>query len=83
MSFSASRIFHYAGFDAKGCIAQLIHEIFAYSDAEIKRAHEIIRLFQEHASIGITGFVNERYGFIDEPIYKGALAVLAKSGHVI
>ncbi len=68
------------GFNAKGCISpaqvELIHEIFAYSDAEIERAHEIIRLFQEHASRGITGFVNERYGFIDEPIYKGALAVI-------
>lgn len=68
------------GFDVKGCItpaqAELIHEAFSDNKAQIERAHEIIRLFQEHASIGITGFVNEQYGFIDEPIYKGALAVI-------
>jgi len=68
------------GFDAKGCIAPnqvtLIHEILGYSDTEIKRAQEIIQLFEEHARFGITGFVDERYGFIDEPIYKGALAVI-------
>jgi len=68
------------GFDAKGCISpsqvELIDEIFGHSDAEIERAQAIIRLFEEYASHGITGFVNERYGFIDEPIYKGALAVI-------
>lgn len=68
------------GFDAKGCIApaqvELIHEIFGYSEGEIDRAREIVSLFEEHISRGISGFVDERYGFIDEPIYKGALAVL-------
>ena len=68
------------GFDAKGCIApaqvELIHEIFGYSEGEIERAREIVSLFEEHLSRGISGFVDERYGFIDEPIYKGALAVL-------
>lgn len=38
--------------------------------------HEKLLLFEEHASCGITGFVDERYGFIDEPIYKGALGIL-------
>ncbi len=70
------------GFDAKGCIspaqADLIHEIFGHSEAELSRAREIVRLFEEHAAQQISGFVDERYGFIDEPIYKGALAVLAK-----
>ncbi|MBD3798643.1 MAG: CoA ester lyase [Epsilonproteobacteria bacterium] len=70
------------GYDAKGCIApaqvELIHEIFGYSEAEIARAREIVRVFEEQIARGISGFVNERYGFIDEPIYKGALAVLSK-----
>jgi len=70
------------GFDAKGCIApaqvELIHEIFGYGEAEIERCREVIRLFEEHSARGISGFVDERYGFIDEPIYKGALAVLSK-----
>lgn len=68
------------GFDAKGCIspaqADLIHEIFGHSEAELTRAREIVRLFEEQAACGVTGFVHEGYGFIDEPIYKGALAVL-------
>lgn len=69
------------GLNAKGCIApvqaELIHEIFGYSRYEIERCREIVRLFEEHAGRGITGFVDERHGFIDEPIYKGAKAVLA------
>lgn len=69
------------GFDAKGCISpaqvDMIHEIFGHSEAEISRCREIVRLFEEQSVQGISGFVDERYGFIDEPIYKGALAVLA------
>lgn len=68
------------GFDAKGCIApvqaELIHEVFGHSAAEIERCREIVRLFEEHASRGISGFTDDRFGFIDEPIYKGAMAVL-------
>lgn len=68
------------GYDAKGCIApaqvELIHEIFGHSESEIARAQEIVKLFEEQRVQGISGFVDERYGFIDEPIYKGALAVL-------
>lgn len=68
------------GFDAKGCIApaqvDMIHEIFGHSEAEIERCREIVRLFEEHSARGISGFIDERYGFIDEPIYKGALTVL-------
>ena len=68
------------GLDAKGCITPdqvtLIHEIFGHSEVEIQRCVEIVKLFEVNAANGITGFVDERYGFIDEPIYKGALAVL-------
>lgn len=69
------------GFDAKGCISpdqvKLIHNVFGISDAELERCSEIVRLFEENVSKGISGFVDERYGFIDEPIYKGALAVVS------
>ena len=68
------------GFDAKGCITPdqvtLIHEAFGHRDIEIQRCREIVKLFEEQKANGITGFVDEQYGFIDEPIYKGALAVL-------
>ena len=68
------------GLDAKGCITPdqvaLIHEILGVSESEITRCREIVKLFEVQEAKGITGFVDERYGFIDEPIYKGALAVL-------
>jgi citrate lyase subunit beta/citryl-CoA lyase len=68
------------GLDAKGCITPdqvaLIHEILGVSESEITRCREIVKLFEAQEAKGITGFVDERYGFIDEPIYKGAIAVL-------
>jgi len=68
------------GFTAKGCITPLqttaIHHHFGVTQAQLDRAAEIIRLFEEHAAKGVSGFVNERYGFIDEPIYKGAVSLL-------
>lgn len=68
------------GFDSKGCISpaqvELIHEVFGYRQSEIEKAREIVTLFEENASNGISGFTHERYGFIDEPIYKGALSLL-------
>lgn len=69
------------GYDAKGCISpnqvKLVNAMFVDKEAEIKRAKVIIKLFEMHRDEGITGFVDEEYGFIDEPIYKGALALLA------
>ncbi|MBA1437460.1 MAG: CoA ester lyase [Epsilonproteobacteria bacterium] len=68
------------GYDAKGCIAPnqvtLVNEMFVDKEAEIKRAKIIVKLFEMHRDEGITGFVDEEYGFIDEPIYKGALNLL-------
>ena len=68
------------GLEAKGCITpnqvEAIHEIFGHSEIEIKKCRTIVTLFEENADNGITGFVDERYGFIDDPVYKGALAVL-------
>lgn len=68
------------GYDAKGCLSpnqvKLVNATFVDKEAEIKRAKVIIKLFEMHREEGITGFVDEEYGFIDEPIYKGALALL-------
>jgi citrate lyase subunit beta/citryl-CoA lyase len=52
--------------------------MFVDEEAQIYRAKVIIKLFEMHQEMGITGFVDEEYGFIDEPIYKGALALLNK-----
>ena len=70
------------GYDAKGCLSpkqvELVNEVFRDKEEELKRANIIIRLFEMHREEGITGFVDEEYGFIDEPIYKGALALLKR-----
>ena len=69
------------GYDAKGCISpkqvELVNELFVDKEKERKRAQTIVKLFEMHRDEGITGFVDEEYGFIDEPIYKGALNILA------
>lgn len=68
------------GYDAKGCISPsqvtLANEVFVDKEAEVSRAKVIIKLFEMYRDEGITGFVDDEYGFIDEPIYKGALALL-------
>lgn len=68
------------GYTAKGCISpdqvKVVHEVFVDEVAELERARVIIKLFEMHQEMGITGFTDAEYGFIDEPIYKGALALL-------
>ena len=68
------------GFDAKMCIApnqvSMANETFKDEAKELSRAEVIVKLFEMHQAEGLTGFVDEEYGFIDEPIYKGALALL-------
>ncbi len=68
------------GFNAKGCVspaqAEEVMHAFELNDEELKRAHYIIELFEKMREEGITGFSDEKYGFIDEPIYKGALKTL-------
>lgn len=67
------------GFDAKGCIspeqAKLVNKMFADNEREIRRAKTIVRLFELKREEGITGFEDDEFGFIDEPIYKGALSL--------
>ena len=70
------------GYDSKGCISpkqvELVNEMFVDEEEQIKRAQVIVKLFEMHEEQGITGFVDDEYGFIDEPIYKGALALLKR-----
>jgi citrate lyase subunit beta/citryl-CoA lyase len=67
------------GFHAKGVIspdqAKAMMQLGA-DDDEIKRAEHIVRSFEAQQAQGVTGFVDEAYGFIDEPIYKGAKVIL-------
>ena len=57
---------------------KLVNKIFVDEEEQIKRAKTIVKLFEMYRDEGITGFVDEEYGFIDEPIYKGALALLER-----
>ena len=68
------------GFEAKACLSpkqvEVVHRIFKKFD--IERAYYIKNRFEEMAKQGITGFSDEKYGFIDEPIYKDAIETLRK-----
>ena len=68
------------GYISKGALsptqADDIHKYLGERSADIKRAEYIKHIFEEMSKKGIKGFSDEKYGFIDEPIYKGALAIL-------
>ena len=68
------------GYSSKGCISpsqvKIVNEVFRNDENELQKAKKIIKLFEQQREIGVTGFVDEEFGFIDEPIYKGALALL-------
>ena len=68
------------GFNAKGCLSpkqvEQVQTTFGISQDALTRAHYIIERFEANQKQGITGFSDDKYGFIDEPIYKGALALL-------
>ena len=68
------------GFESKACMGpkqvEIANKIFGISQDEIKRAKEIKEAFEKNAQNAQNGFMHEKYGFIDEPIYKDALLVL-------
>ncbi len=68
------------GFSSKGCVspmqAEEVMKFFDIEDKELERAHYIIELFEKMKEKGVTGFADDKYGFIDEPIYKGALKLV-------
>lgn len=72
------------GYRSKGCIspkqAEVANQVFSPSKREIARAEKIVQLFEEQAAAGVTGFSDPEFGFIDEPIYKGARVVLKAAG---
>jgi len=66
------------GFHAKGCISptqvNIANSIFQPEVEEIERAREIVKLFE--AEPDNSSIVSDIYGFVDEPIYKGAKRLL-------
>jgi len=71
------------GFDGMGCISptqvEIANKIFFYSKEEIEKALYIKNIFETQKAKGVTGFSDELYGFIDEPIYRDALVTLSKN----
>ena len=68
------------GLNAKGCISpkqvEIANKIFSINDKEIQKAKYIKKAFELQKEKGCTGFSDDKYGFIDEPIYKDALLAL-------
>jgi len=70
------------GFSTKACMGpiqvQIANEIFSIDNEALIRANHIKRVFEESARNNENGFMDMKYGFIDEPIYRDALLVLGK-----
>lgn len=70
------------GYNGKSCISptqvEIVNDIFTFDKKMIDKAKHIIKRFEEEKANGCTGFSDELYGFIDEPIYKDALLIINK-----
>jgi len=70
------------GYISKGVLsptqADDVKQYLAENSDDLDRAKYIKDIFENMSKDGINGFSDEKYGFIDEPIYKGALAILDK-----
>ncbi|CAA6800543.1 MAG: Malyl-CoA lyase (EC [uncultured Sulfurovum sp.] len=68
------------GFTTKACMGplqvEIANQVFGLDAEAIKRAKHIKTVFEASALKGENGFMDELYGFIDEPIYRDALLVL-------
>lgn len=68
------------GFESKACMGPkqvaIANEIFNTSTYELERALHIKEAFEARSAQGINGFMDDRYGFIDEPIYRDSLLIL-------
>ena len=68
------------GFTSKACMGpkqvDVANNIFSINKYEIDKANYIKTLFEANSKKGIHGFMDEKYGFIDEPIYRDSLLIL-------
>ena len=73
------------GFETKACMGpkqvQIANEVFGPDQAAIERAKHIKSVFETNAANAQNGFMDEKYGFIDEPIYRDALLVLNRKAN--
>jgi citrate lyase subunit beta/citryl-CoA lyase len=70
------------GYRSKSCLGpkqtKIANTVFKEEEWIIEKARHIKTVFEEKAAEGETGFMDDDYGFIDEPIYKDALLTLEK-----
>jgi len=68
------------GFTTKACMGplqvEIANEIFDYDEEALKRAKHIKEAFEASSLKEENGFMDKKYGFIDEPIYRDALLIL-------
>ncbi len=68
------------GFESKACMGpkqvHIANKAFSINEYEIERATYIKKIFETMSSKGINGFMDDKYGFIDEPIYRDSLLIL-------
>jgi len=68
------------GYSSAACMGPkqvtIANDILKTSHDEIEKAHYIRRVFEEKQSENINGFLDETYGYIDEPVYRDALNIL-------
>jgi len=68
------------GFDAAACMGPrqvvIADTVFDMDEYVITRARHIVEAFAKNTLKNINGFMDDQYGFIDEPIYRDALNIL-------
>lgn len=68
------------GYTSKACMGPkqvcIANKIFGTSFEQIEKAKHIKEVFEMNERQNINGFMDDRYGFIDEPIYKDSLLIL-------
>jgi citrate lyase subunit beta/citryl-CoA lyase len=71
------------GFTSKACMGPkqvaIANSTFGVDKEALLRARHIKKRFEEESARNNNGFMDERYGFIDEPIYRDALLILKET----
>jgi len=68
------------GYNSAACMGpkqvEIANNIYDIEQSDLAKAHYIKEVFESHARNEDNGFMDERYGFIDEPIYRDACNIL-------
>ena len=55
---------------------KIANKVFGIDTDTIERAIHIKSVFETQSSQNVNGFMDDKYGFIDEPIYRDSLLIL-------